>query len=158
MILTTALLAAFGFQYALGNPLSTYPFAGARQQSTMPLAPVLTPESPHLINNSYIIMLKPGVDAQTMLMHFDLVSSTHAEHPLNGESSDAGLKHVYDGPKAKGYAGTFSDRTVERIRAQPEVDYVEQDQVVWAYDVESMELQRNAPWVRNTCSALSLFI
>lgn len=111
----------------------------------MPLAPVVTPETQHLINNSYIIMLKPGVDTQSMLMHFDFLSSAHAEDPVDAyDGNDGGLRHVYDGPKTKGYAGSFSDRTVERIRAQPEVDYVEQDQIVWASKVTT---QRNAPWV-----------
>jgi cerevisin len=112
----------------------------------MTLAPVITPETPHLINSSYIVMLKPGVDAQSLLMHVDFLKSAHAESPLDASfnGDNGGLKHVYDSPGTKGYAGAFSDLTVERIRAQPEVDYVEQDQTVWAYD---LEIQKNAPWV-----------
>ncbi|KAG8817737.1 serine protease [Serendipita sp. 399] len=111
----------------------------------MPLAPVVTPSTPHLINNSYIVMLKPDIDAQTMLMHFDFLEAAHSEDPLDAdfESDMGGIKHVYDGPKSKGYAGAFSDRTVERIRAQPEVEYIEMDQVVWA---SAMDTQKNAPW------------
>lgn len=149
MYLQYAALAAYGVQQALATPLSTFPFVGPRQQSTINLAPVVVPESNHVINNSYIVMLKPGVDSQTMLMHFDFLQSAHADDPLSADASanyngDSGLKHVYDGPKTKGYAGAFSDRTVERIRMQPEVDYIEQDQTVWAYDLET---QKNAPWV-----------
>lgn len=140
------LLTAYGVQYALATPLSTYPVVGPRQQATMDFAPVITPETSHLINNSYIVMLKPGVDSQSLLMHFDFLQSAHAESPLDASfhGNDGGLKHVYDGPKTKGYAGAFSDLTVERIRAQPEVDFVEQDQTVWAYELET---QKNAPWV-----------
>ena len=139
-------LTAVGIQHALANPLSTFPVVRPRQQSTMTLAPVITPETPHLINSSYIVMLKPGVDTQSLLMHVDFLQSAHAESPLDASFSgdNGGLKHVYDGPRTKGYAGAFSDLTVERIRAQPEVDYVEQDQTVWAYD---LEIQKNAPWV-----------
>jgi cerevisin len=149
MYLQFAALAAYGVQQALATPLSTFPYVGPRQQSTIPLAPVVTPESNHLINNSYIVMLRPGIETQAMLMHFDFVHSAHADDPLaNGGSAnyngDGGLRHVYDGPKTKGYAGAFSDSTVERIRMQPEVDYIEQDQTVWAYDLKT---QRNAPWV-----------
>ncbi|KAG8799148.1 serine protease [Serendipita sp. 411] len=108
----------------------------------MPLAPVVAPSTPHLINNSYIIMLRPDVDSQAMLMHFDFLESAHAEDPLDAEG-EGGIKHVYDGPRSKGYAGSFSDKTVERIRAQPEVDYIEMDQVVWA---SSMDTQKGAPW------------
>ncbi|KIM25047.1 hypothetical protein M408DRAFT_329847 [Serendipita vermifera MAFF 305830] len=135
------LLTAYGVQYALATPLSTYPVVGPRQGSTMNLAPVITPATPHLINSSYIVMLKPGVDSQSLLMHFDFLQSAHSESPLDGD--DGGLKHVYDGPKTKGYSGAFSEMTVERIRAQPEVDYIEQDQTVWAY---GLEVQNNAPW------------
>jgi cerevisin len=141
MLLQFILLsAATGIQHVLSTPLSTSPFMGRRQQATMPLAPFVTPSTPHLINNSYIVMFKPDVDPAAILMHLNLLESTHAEDPL---SADAGLKHVYDGPKTKGYAGSFSDKTIEHTRAQPEVEYVEQDQVVWASD---MTIQRNAPW------------
>jgi len=145
MFLRYITLTALGIQHALATPLSTSPFAGSRRQSTMPLAPVVTPETPHLINNSYIVMLKPGVDAESMLIHFDFLTTAHAEDPLaDSDGTDGGLKHVYDGPQTKGYAGSFSDRTVERIRAQPEVDYIEQDQIVWA---SNFTTQKNAPWV-----------
>jgi cerevisin len=147
MFLRYITLTALGIQHALATPLSTSPFSGSgsRRQSTMPLAPVVTPSTPHLINNSYIVMLKPGVDAQSMLMHFDFLTAAHAEDPLaDTGANDGGLKHVYDGPSTKGYAGSFSDRTVERIRAQPEVDYIEQDQIVWASEFTT---QKNAPWV-----------
>ncbi|KAG8751838.1 serine protease [Serendipita sp. 396] len=145
MFLRSLTLTAFGIQHVFSTPLSTAPFLGSRQQSTMPLAPVVAPSTPHLINNSYIIMLRPDVDSQAMLMHFDFLESAHAEDPLDAEG-EGGIKHVYDGPRSKGYAGSFSDKTVERIRAQPEVDYIEMDQVVWA---SSMDTQKGAPWVRN---------
>ncbi|KAF8271026.1 peptidase S8/S53 domain-containing protein [Lactarius quietus] len=41
----------------------------------------------------------------------------------------------------KGYAGRFTDTVLQRIREQPEVDYVERDQIVRTQDI-----QRTAPW------------
>ena len=117
----------------------------------MPLAPIVTPSTPHLINSSYIVMFKPDVDPAAVLMHLNFLDSANAEDSL---SADAGLKHVYDGPKTKGYAGSFSDKTVERIRAQPEVEYVEQDQLVWASD---MTTQRGAPWVSSFLQAPEVY-
>jgi cerevisin len=76
------------------------------------------------------------------LSHLNFLEGAHGDDPL--ASDDSGLKHVYNSPNTKGYSGSFTQQTVERIRAQPEVDYIEQDQVVYAYEHDT---QRNAPWV-----------
>lgn len=128
------------------SPLSTNPLVGPRQATTpqMPLAPVLTPSTPALINDSYIVMFKRDVDAQMMLSHLNFLEGAHNDDPLTAD--DSGLNHVYNSPTTKGYSGSFTQETIERIRAQPEVDYIEQDQVVYALGYET---QRNAPWVRH---------
>lgn len=130
------------------SPLSTNPLVGPRRATTaqMPLAPVLTPSTPTLINDSYIVMFKRDVDTQMMLSHFNFLEGAHNNDPLAVD--DSGLQHVYNTATTKGYSGSFTEKTIERIRAQPEVDYIEQDQVVHALGHET---QRNAPWV---CHAL----
>ena len=86
-------------------------------------------------------MLKPGVDSRSLLKHVDFLQFMEAgSPPVN--NSNSGVKHVYDGPNMKGYAGVFSDAAVELIRARPEVEYIEQDQMVWA---STRERQRIAP-------------
>lgn len=128
------------------SPLSTNPLVGPRQATTpqMPLARVLTPSTPALINDSYIVMFKRGVDTQMMLSHLNFLEGVHNDDPL---ADDSGLNHVYNSPTTKGYSGSFTQQTIERIRAQPEVDYIEQDQVVHAFGHET---QTNAPWVCHT--------
>lgn len=139
--ITGATLALAALHGAYASPSSTSPFLGPRQQ--MPnLAPIHTPQPTKLINDSYIVMLKPSIDAQGMFTHLSFLEGAHAEDPLNGE--DDGLRHVYDTSTTKGYAGSFSQATIDRIRAQPEVDYIEQDQIVWAFEAQT---QKNAPWV-----------
>lgn len=133
---------------AAASPLSTNPLVGPRQATTpqMPLAPVLTPSTPTLINDSYIVMFKRDVDTQMMLSHLNFLEGAHNDNPLAAD--DSGLNHVYNSPTTKGYSGSFTQQTIERIRAQPEVDYIEQDQLVYALDHQT---QGNAPWV---CHAL----
>jgi cerevisin len=131
----------------LGTPLSTSPVAH-RQQPTLTLAPVIQvpPALAHTaINNSYIVVLKPdlGVSAFT---HLNLLRATSGSALFDDFSS--GLRHVFDS-HIKGYTGIFSEDTIERIRAQPEVDYIEQDQEVRALGVET---QRGAPWVSRVIS------
>lgn len=138
----------------VASPLSTDPLVGPRRAATaqMPLAPVLTPSTPALINGSYIVMFKHGVDAQMMLSHLNFLEGAHTDDPLDAD--DSGLKHVYNSPTTKGYSGSFTQQTIERIRTQPEVDYIEQDQVVHALGHET---QRNAPWVCHTLLNNKLF-
>ncbi|QRW25383.1 hypothetical protein RhiXN_07332 [Rhizoctonia solani] len=48
----------------------------------------------------------------------------------------------------EGVAGKFSDATLDKIRAMPEVDYIERDQVVYAIrePVEKYDTQKASPW------------
>lgn len=84
-------------------------------------------------------MLKRDLPASLKANHFNFLQMAHSEDPLIAE--DSGIQQVYDG-HINGYAGRFTDRVVEQLRAMPEVAYVEQDQIVHTTDV-----QRSAPWV-----------
>ncbi|KAH9949280.1 peptidase S8/S53 domain-containing protein [Amylocystis lapponica] len=146
--LVISLLAA---TFVAANPLSTYPY-DARARSSVAYAPMTAAVHPHgTVNNSYIIMLKDDVAPVLMQNHLNFVQGVHAADALFGELD--GLSHVYDG-HVKGYAGKFSSETLHQIRQMPEVDYVEQDQIVRTMDidvepdmlVESAETQKNAPW------------
>ena len=108
----------------------------------MNLAPIHIPDTePHnLINNSYIVMFKDGVHPSAFDEHFTFLSLMHDKSPL--DSIDSGLKHIWN-DHIKGYAGRFSAETIDFIRSLPEVDYIEQDQIVYAY-----KTQRGSPWVR----------
>lgn len=126
---------------ALASPLATSS-STPHHDPPFVLAPVITPQAePHnLLNDSYIVMLKPGVLQGEMHAHLDFMRTANDEHPLIGD--DAGLQRVYDGIGIQGYAGTFSEATVEKLRTRYEVDYIEKDQIV-----HTMDVQKGAPWV-----------
>ncbi|KZT72431.1 serine-type endopeptidase [Daedalea quercina L-15889] len=142
-------LAASG----LASPLSTIPHEIPRSNA-FSYAPLVAEHHPHgSVNNSYIIMFKEDVAPALMANHLNFLQGIQEEHPLVGDL-DAGLKHVYDG-HVKGYAGKFSHDTLHRIRQMPEVDYVEQDQIVRTLEIgtadidvdgTSLETQKQAPW------------
>lgn len=87
-------------------------------------------------------MLKDNVPAGVMQNHMNFLAMAHESDAMFTEDGlQSGIRHIYDS-HVKGYAGTFSDRVVERIREMPEVDFVERDQIVRTTDV-----QKGAPWV-----------
>ncbi|QRV98058.1 hypothetical protein RhiJN_26077 [Ceratobasidium sp. AG-Ba] len=132
---------------ALGTPLSTSTEPISRSTTGLNLAPVVSHPSAEqaLIPNQYIVVLKPEATVHDVRAHTLLVQEHHEADPL---TDSPGLTHVYDGD-IKGYAGRFTDATLDKIRALPEVDFVERDQVVYAITElgnESEATQRGAPW------------
>ncbi|KAG9086218.1 serine protease, partial [Ceratobasidium sp. 392] len=131
---------------ALGTPLSTSTEPLARGLTGLNLAPVVSHPSAEqaLIPNQYIVVLKPEATVKDIHAHTLLVQEHHeAADPF---ADSPALTHVYDGD-LKGYAGKFSDNTLDKIRALPEVDYVERDQVVYAItEPATQSVQKGAPW------------
>ncbi|KAG8693631.1 serine protease [Ceratobasidium sp. 394] len=131
---------------ALATPLSTSTEPLARGLTGLNLAPVVSHPTaePALIPNQYIVVLKPEATVKDVHAHTLLVQEHHEADPLAGSP---GLTHVYDGD-LKGYAGRFSDGTLDKIRALPEVDYIEPDQVVYAITEPATgeAVQKGAPW------------
>ncbi|KAI9340953.1 serine protease 1 [Pilaira anomala] len=109
------------------------------------LAPLyLSPEA-ETIANSYIVVLKDHLNAKEMKQHAtwinSLSSNTRYSDWLNPHVTTAGIQHVYDTPKLKGYSGKFDEKILRAIRESEDVAFVEHDSMVYAN-----ELQRNAPW------------
>jgi cerevisin len=122
------------------TPLSTNPLHAPSYRSPLTLAPLEVSDHPHgTLNNSYIVMLKNDLPPSLKANHFNFLQAAHEADPLLSEAS--GIQQVYDG-HISGYAGLFSPRVVEQLRAMPEVAYIEQDQIV-----RTMDVQKSAPWV-----------
>jgi cerevisin len=141
----TLLAVALG---AAASPLSTNPHDVPRGRSPFAVAPLLAEEHPHgTVDNSYIVMLKSHTSPLLMENHMNFLIQAHQEHPLVTDNSlETGLRHVWDS-HIKGYAGTFSEGVIERIRQMPEVDYVEKDQIVRTLEIASnITTQTDAPW------------
>lgn len=105
--------------------------------SLAPLHVGITPGTQ--ISDSYIVVLQDSADIST---HASFVQTLHRfDAPSASRPNSTGLTHIYDGP-IKGYSGKFSNDTMTKIRALPDVNYVEQDQVMHVTDIE-----KQAPWV-----------
>jgi len=114
---------------------------------------VQSSSEPQIVENSYIVRLKPDTTHDQHDSHLTLISNIHAQdvssrHALNAVSVESvqadlgGLINSYKiGEKVKGYHGKFSEKVLQSIRAQPEVLYVEKDSMVYASDIE-----KGAPW------------
>ncbi|KZP27640.1 hypothetical protein FIBSPDRAFT_780867 [Athelia psychrophila] len=124
------------------TPLSTPPYNAPAGRSPYTLAPLMAAEHPHgSVNSSYIVMLKDNVHPSVLDNHMNFLTMAHEADPLQLDGAESGLRHVYNHHNVKGYSGLFTDSVVERIRAMPEVEYVERDQIV-----RTQEVQKSAPW------------
>jgi hypothetical protein len=89
-------------------------------------APLLVPRNAELIEGKYIVKMKD-----------DLVAAT-----VNGLVStlSSAADYTYS-RKFNGFAGSLSEKEIDDLRADPNVEYIEQDAKVVMYDT-----QQNAPW------------
>ncbi|KAF9413604.1 serine protease [Podila epigama] len=105
------------------------------------LAPIINSATANVIPDSYFVVFKQGVRAneQSAWVH-DLHKR---DLSVNGiwDNITSGVKHVYDMGEFQGIAGRFRPDVLEEIRKNPDVDYIEHDQLVYASDI-----QKNAPW------------
>ncbi|CAD6568831.1 MAG: serine protease [Cyphobasidiales sp. Tagirdzhanova-0007] len=96
----------------------------------------------HLIKDRYIVVLKEEAPALPFhLRHLSdfLAGQNHQKRSLGGFLE--GVAHHFDIGDLKGYAGTFSPHTLDWIRRNPAVSFVERDSVV-----KAMDLEKGAPW------------
>jgi len=104
------------------------------------VAPLYSSIDAEEVPDNYIVVFKDNVDIMNSTKHttwllnlLQTSSSTESEEKIN---------HVFDfRSEFRGYAGKFSKETIEKIRTSNEVAYVEKDQIVHAYDVDT-----DAPW------------
>lgn len=136
-----------------GNPLSTHVDDQAlRRPYPFTLAPLITPDTPahRLVNNSYIVVLKQGLAQSQVLAHLDGVHNDLFSSDLMFRER-RGLSAVLNMPGLQGYSGSFSEDTLHALRAHPEVDFIEREQLFHTMDYDA---QKNAPWVCSSpCSA-----
>ncbi|KAI8876000.1 serine protease [Backusella circina FSU 941] len=140
LIASTVLVAA---TYA--KPIS---FSNDFDERIAPL--YITPEA-ETIADSYIVVLKDHLSGRQIEEHATWINSLSKNQKdddsifsgkwLNPHVTTAGISHVYDTPKMKGYAGKFDEAVLNAIRQSDDVEFVEKDSMVYAN-----ELQRNAPW------------
>ena len=120
-------------------------------------APFVTSEraQANLIEDAYIIVFQDDVDDSILSQHFLWLNEHHnsmmgslrkrdSQHPFVTSTESHGLKHVFSiGPGLKGYSGRFLPETIEAIRKDKLVQFIEHDSRVFATDFET---QNGSPW------------
>ncbi|CDS05962.1 hypothetical protein LRAMOSA08490 [Lichtheimia ramosa] len=109
-------------------------------------APLYVSSESESVTDQYIVVLKNHIHPQRLQEHTGWVQSMSTS---SGQSlldswlhpDSIGIRHVYDMPNLKGYAGTFGQDVLEMIRRSEDVAFVEKNSMVY-----TSELQRNAPW------------
>jgi len=108
-------------------------------------APVASATNAEIVQDHYMVIFKPSAPESFLDTHLlwltGFIQTSNLEMGVNVASEPNALKHVYNQPNLRGYAGRFTPEALEAIRRIPEVDFIEKDSMVYA-----MELQRNAPW------------
>ncbi|KAF5023096.1 hypothetical protein F66182_4853 [Fusarium sp. NRRL 66182] len=85
-------------------------------------APVTTVAKPGaIIPGSFIITLKPEVDASKAKSHISWVKDVH-RRSLTKRDAEKGVEKTYDGKSGfRGYAGSFDPATLKEIKQSPEL-------------------------------------
>ena len=72
------------------------------------------------ISGKYIVTLKPGVKAQDFDKHINWINGIQ-ERSIDKRDAK-GVERTYNGKyNFRGYAGSFDDKTIEEIKASPDV-------------------------------------
>ncbi|EPZ32569.1 Peptidase S8/S53 domain-containing protein [Rozella allomycis CSF55] len=78
-----------------------------------------------IIPGRYIVSLKhDDVSTAAVEEHHKWIQSVLEDHP------ESTITHVYNTDKLKGYAGTFNDQVLEKLRHNDAIEYIEHDQVI----------------------------
>ncbi|CAH2352014.1 subtilisin-like protease 3 [[Candida] railenensis] len=108
-----------------------------------------------LIPHKYIVVLKDNVSNEQVSFHKEIVAAKHSEHLSASsevpETFVAATKDTAGGildsfnidNLLNGYTGYFLEETLEFIRNDPSVAFIEQDSTVYASE---FQVQKGAPW------------
>ncbi|KAF9974656.1 hypothetical protein BGZ73_001879 [Actinomortierella ambigua] len=100
-----------------------------------------------IVPNEYIIFLKPGADCeafdirgmveeQNRLIRLPPKDPNRAEDDSESEPIfENQVVHEYDFGTWKGYSGRFTPEFVKELEEHDDVDYVEEDRVMWAWGI-----------------------
>ena len=124
------LLSVFGGLVGLTTASHAHSTPSTTNPKQVSLAPLLEPPTgSHHIKNAYIIVFKKDISPTAFDAHMNFIQNElqHAQVDDGLQEIGQRLDDVYT-DVIKGYAGTFAPSTINKIRARPEVNYVEVDQ------------------------------
>jgi oryzin len=89
-----------------------------------------------VVEDNYIVVLKPDVSAAEFESHASWTTSLHANRlRRRDDSSLSGINRRYQFSTLTGYSGSFDSATIQTIKDDPLVAYVEPDRIVRAFNV-----------------------
>ncbi|KAG5952034.1 Subtilisin-like proteinase Spm1 [Claviceps sorghi] len=133
-------------------------------------APLLSSVDADVVPDSYIIKFKDHVDDAKADQHHSWIKNIHQDgeeerfelrkRGLGSSIVDAfsGTKHTYNFDGFKGYSGHFHESVIEKVRNNPDVEYIEKDTVVHTMlpltsehsvqedECSPGEVEKQAPW------------
>lgn len=137
---------------AVSDTVSDYE---AKFASSKPAPLMSTADAREIIPHKYIVVYKTDVDANAAAFHQEWVAMKHQEHLAADSPSElfmtatahvngGGVSDVFDiADLVSGYTGYFLESTIDWIRKDPAVAFVEKDSMVYANE---FEVQKGAPW------------
>ncbi|KAH7251060.1 peptidase S8/S53 domain-containing protein [Fusarium tricinctum] len=108
--------------------LALLPFALAAPSRRAEPAPVLRPRGVKLVDGKYIVKMKGGIRAAS-------VSATVS-------TIEADADYTYS-KSFSGFAASLKDDEIEKLKNDPNVEYIEQDAYI---SIKATTQQENAPW------------
>ncbi|KAL2823881.1 peptidase S8/S53 domain-containing protein [Aspergillus cavernicola] len=95
----------------------------------------------------YIVTFKSGIEVEQIDAHTAWASNVHKRNlerrDLSHRDLFAGIERNFKIHKFAAYSGSFDDATIEEIRNNADVAYVEEDQVWY---IDALTTQTGAPW------------
>jgi len=82
------------------------------------------------VPGKWIIQLKPDTDIASIAAHHNKVRDIRARNLGRRDVDCEDGERSFDFGSFKGYAGSFDDKTIEELKAMPEVMVVEQDYIM----------------------------
>ncbi|KAK2735749.1 Secreted subtilisin-like serine protease sub11 [Myotisia sp. PD_48] len=97
----------------------------------------------NVIPDSFIVVMKKGISDAAFALHLNKTAEAHqASAALSGNAAITGVKHSYQINGWKGYSGVFNAATLNVIRNNKDVDFIEPDRMA---SVAAWTTQPNAP-------------
>ncbi|OBA22836.1 hypothetical protein METBIDRAFT_93446 [Metschnikowia bicuspidata var. bicuspidata NRRL YB-4993] len=137
-------------------PAAATRFADFEKKISSSLAAPFLENERNVIAHKYIVVFKTNVEENMAQFHREWIAERHAQDVGQTDSSDSyfasikdanvegGISDIFNiADSLSGYSGYFLDSTLEWIRRDPAVAFVEKDSMVYANE---FDIQKSAPW------------
>ncbi|KAG0263467.1 hypothetical protein BG011_008760 [Mortierella polycephala] len=108
-----------------------------------------------ILPHKYIVRLKNGADFTTLNIRSRVAAHNrmihispdgeHGQQKVEQEIVPNQVDHEYDFGTWRGYAGQFSSEFLKELQSQDEVEYVEEDTLMWAWGVDAGQAEMTEP-------------